>query len=142
MSVDLLHTHARAVLTHAYAPYSRFRVGAALESVTGEVFTGCNVENASYGLTICAERSAVAQAVASGHRRFRRLVIVTESDRAVAPCGACCQVVAEFGGDTQVFSFGNTEEKRWPLTELIPNAFDLAKAGGAPATACSGGEDK
>ena len=122
------------MLRHAYAPYSRFKVGAALESVTGAVFAGCNVENASYGLTICAERSAVAQAVASGHRRFRRLVIVTESDRAVAPCGACCQVVAEFGDGTQVFSFGNTEEKRWQLTELIPNAFSLAAAGGSAAT--------
>ena len=136
MSVDLLAERARAMLPHAYAPYSGFRVGAALESVTGAVFAGCNVENASYGLTICAERSAVAQAVASGHRRFRRLVIVTESDRAVAPCGACRQVVAEFGGDTQVFSFGNTEEKRWRLTELIPEAFSLADAGGP------GGGDK
>lgn len=131
MSVDLLVERARAMLPHSYAPYSGFRVGAALESVTGAVFAGCNVENASYGLTICAERSAVAQAVASGHRRFRRLVIVTESDRAVAPCGACRQVVAEFGDDTQVFSFGNTEEKRWQLTELIPDAFRLADAGGS-----------
>ncbi|MXX55794.1 MAG: cytidine deaminase [Gemmatimonadetes bacterium] len=128
MSVDLLATRARAMLAHAYAPYSRFRVGAALESVTGAVFAGCNVENASYGLTICAERSAVAQAVAGGHRRFRRLVIVTDSDRAVAPCGACCQVVAEFAADTQVFSFGNREEKRWQLTDLLPNAFQLADA--------------
>lgn len=136
MSVDLLATRARAMLARSYAPYSRFRVGAALESVTGEVFAGCNVENASYGLTICAERSAVAQAVAGGHRRFRRLVIVTDSDRAVAPCGACCQVVAEFAADTQVFSFGNAEEKRWQLTDLLPNAFQLADAAG------SGGGDK
>ena len=126
MSVDRLLAHAREMLTHAYAPYSRFRVGAALESTTGEVFTGCNVENASYGLTMCAERSAVAQAVARGHRRFRRLVIVTESDRAVAPCGACCQVVAEFGDDTEVFSFGNQEKTRWQLKDLIPNAFSLS----------------
>lgn len=136
MSVDLLATRARAMLARSYAPYSGFRVGAALESVTGAVFAGCNVENASYGLTICAERSAVAQAVAGGHRRFRRLVIVTDSDRAVAPCGACCQVVAEFAADTQVFSFGNTEEKRWQLTDLLPNAFQLADA------ADRGGGDK
>lgn len=125
MSVDRLAGIAREMLTHSYAPYSRFRVGAALESATGEVFTGCNVENASYGLTICAERSAVAQAVACGHRRFRRLVIVTESDRAEAPCGACRQVVAEFGEDTEVFSFGNREKTRWRLKDLIPNAFRL-----------------
>ncbi len=128
MTVDLLAARARASLANAYAPYSRFRVGAAVESVDGAVFSGCNVENASYGLTICAERSAVAQAVASGHRRFRRIVIVADADRAVAPCGACCQVMAEFAADTQVVSFGRTEEKRWQLTELLPHAFDLNKA--------------
>ncbi len=125
VSVDRLAALAREMLEHSYAPYSRFRVGAALDSVTGEVFTGCNVENASYGLTICAERSAVAQAVAGGHRRFRRLVIVTESDRAVPPCGACCQVVAEFGDDTEVFSFANKETTRWQLKDLIPDVFSL-----------------
>lgn len=128
MSVDHLEALARKMLERSYAPYSGLRVGAALGSVTGRVFTGCNVENASYGLTICAERSAVAQAVAGGHRRFRRLVIVTESDRAVPPCGACCQVVAEFGDDTEVFSFGNKEKTRWQLRDLIPNAFSLAQA--------------
>ena len=123
-SLDRLAELARGMLARSYAPYSRFRVGAALESDSGEVFTGCNVENASYGLTICAERSAVARAVAEGHRRFRRLVIATDSDSAVAPCGACCQVVAEFGSATEVFSFGNREQASWRLKDLIPHAFD------------------
>lgn len=123
-SLDHLAELARGMLARSYAPYSRFHVGAALESVSGEVFTGCNVENASYGLTICAERSAVARAVAGGHRRFRRLVIATRSDAAVAPCGACCQVVAEFGDGLEVFSFGNREQATWQLKDLIPNAFN------------------
>ncbi len=126
-SLDRLAELARGMLANAYAPYSRFRVGAALESDSGEVFTGCNVENASYGLTICAERSAVARAVAGGHRRFRRLVIATESDAAVAPCGACCQVVAEFGSATEVFSFGKREQASWQLKDLIPHAFNRSQ---------------
>ncbi len=124
-SLDRLAELARGMLAHSYAPYSRFHVGAALESDSGEVFTGCNVENASYGLTICAERSAVARAVAEGHTHFRRLVIATDSDGAVAPCGACCQVVAEFGDGTEVFSFGNKEQASWRLKDLIPNAFNM-----------------
>ena len=125
-SLDRLAELARGMLVHSYAPYSRFRVGAALESDSGEVFTACNVENASYGLTICAERSAVARAVAEGHTRFRRLVVATGSDEAVAPCGACCQVVAEFGDELEVFSFGNKERASWRLKDLIPNAFNPA----------------
>ncbi len=124
-SLERLADHARAMLRRAHAPYSGFRVGAALESRSGAVFTGCNVENSSYGLTICAERAAVTRAVAEGHKRFRRLVIVTEDDAAVAPCGACRQVVAEFGTDIAIHSFGRTERRRWPLRELIPHAFVL-----------------
>jgi len=126
-SLDRLAELARGMLARSYAPYSRFRVGAALESDSGEVFTACNVENASYGLTICAERAAVARAVAEGHTRFRRLVIATDADAAVGPCGACCQVVAEFGDETEVYSFGSREQASWPLKDLIPNAFSLAE---------------
>lgn len=126
-SLDRLAELARGMLARSYAPYSRFRVGAALESDSGEVFTACNVENASYGLTICAERAAVARAVAEGHTRFRRLVIATDADGAVGPCGACCQVVAEFGDDTEVHSFGSREQASWRLKDLIPNAFSLAE---------------
>ena len=133
-SLKRLAALARRVQARAHAPYSGFRVGAALESESGEVFTGCNVENASFGLTICAERSALVQAVAQGHRRFRRIVIVTDSDRAVAPCGACRQVIAEFGRSTEVVSLGRRGSARWLLGDLIPECFNLneaAAAGGA-----------
>src|SRR5690349_6834523 len=90
---------AREARRHAYAPYSKFRVGAAVRATSGEVFTGCNVENASYGLTVCAERNAVFHAVAAGARTFSAIAIAVESKRRVRPCGACLQVLAEFGDD-------------------------------------------
>ena len=114
---------ARESLLLAHAPYSGYRVGAALETESGKVFTGCNVENASYGLTICAERTAVVKAVSAGHKRFRRLVIATESERAAPPCGACLQVVAEFGGVKVVHSVSRKEKQSWLLKDLIPDAF-------------------
>ena len=133
--LDQLVTLARDMLAYAYAPYSRFSVGAALETDTGEVFTGCNVENASYGLTICAEQNAVAAAVSRGRRRFRRLVVVTEGQRAVAPCGRCRQVLAEFGTDLTVYGVANGESLSWQLKDLIPDHFgrdflDAGPAGG------------
>lgn len=121
--LDRLVTLARGMLAHSYAPYSRFSVGAALETDTGEVFTGCNVENASYGLTICAEQSAVAAAVSRGRTRFRRLVVVTAGQRAVAPCGRCRQVLAEFGTDLVVYGVANGEQAHWQLKDLIPDPF-------------------
>ena len=83
---------AQAARDNAYAPYSKFKVGAAVETVDGEIFTGCNIENASYGLTCCAERNAVFAAVCSGVRRFKTLCVVADTDEPVAPCGACRQV--------------------------------------------------
>ena len=118
-----LATLARETLQNAYAPYSGYRVGAAVETESGEVFTGCNVENASYGLTICAERVAVAKAVSEGHTRFRRLVVATEADRPAPPCGACRQFVAEFGDEVVVCSVSRSEERSWQLKDLIPNMF-------------------
>ena len=114
---------ARESMRHAYAPYSGYRVGAALETESGEVFTGCNVENASYGLTICAERTAVVKAVSAGHTRFRRLVIATEADRAAPPCGTCRQFVAEFGVEVEVHSVSRKEQASWLLKDLIPELF-------------------
>jgi cytidine deaminase len=120
---DALVDAARAAMGRAYCPYSRFAVGAALEADDGRVFTGCNVENASLGLTICAERSAVAAAVAAGVRRFRRLVVVAEAEPPVSPCGACRQVLAEFGADLTVESVGQVGRRRWTVRQLLPDQF-------------------
>lgn len=120
---DQLRAAAMAARAEAYCPYSGFAVGAALESDDGRVFSGCNVENASSGLTVCAERSALAAAVAAGARRFRRLVIVADGEPAVSPCGACRQVLAEFGMDLMIESVGPNSARRWTLAELLPDAF-------------------
>lgn len=120
---DSLIVAARGAQAQAYAPYSSFRVGAALEGLDGAVFTGCNVESASYGLTICAERAAVAFAVARGVRQFRRIVIVTDSDPPASPCGACRQVLAEFGLELEVCAVGPHQQLTWTLAELLPHAF-------------------
>ena len=110
--------HARE---RAYAPYSQFAVGAALLSADGRVFTGCNVENLSYGLTICAERVALASAIAAGARKFTRIAVVADTKVPISPCGACRQVLAEFAPDLLVISanfHGKTAE--WRLSELLP----------------------
>ncbi len=120
---DRLVEAARAAQQHAYCPYSHYRVGAALLADDGRVFVGCNVENASYGLTVCAERSAVFTAVSAGARQFRRIVVATDSEPPAPPCGACRQVLAEFGADLEVESVGPTQIKRWRIGELLPDAF-------------------
>lgn len=120
---DAMLEAARAVQRMAYAPYSGFRVGAALEGIDGRVFVGCNVENASYGLTICAERAALVSAVAAGARQFRRIVVVSDSDPPASPCGACRQMLAEFGLALLVEAVGPAQGHRWVLSELLPDAF-------------------
>lgn len=118
-----LRDAAEAAKRRAYAPYSGFRVGAALETERGTIVTGCNVENASYGLTICAERTAIAAAVAAGHTSFRRLALVSDSPRPISPCGACRQFLAEFGEDLVVESFAGEQSLCWTVRELLPAAF-------------------
>jgi cytidine deaminase len=120
---DSLISAARSAQARAYAPYSKFRVGAALEAADGTVFIGCNVENASYGLTICAERAAICAAVSAGATRFRRAVVVSDIDPPAAPCGACRQVLAEFGLDLAIDGVGSRQTVNWRLSDLLPEAF-------------------
>jgi cytidine deaminase len=124
MDDDALLASARETMEKAYAPYSGFRVGAALLADDGSVHTGCNVENASYGLTICAERTAVAAAVARGASGFRRIAIVSDGTGTVAPCGACRQVLSELAPGIGIVSEGGGERREWTLDELLPEPFD------------------
>jgi cytidine deaminase len=118
---------ARAVQRHAYAPASRFAVGAAVLTDDGRVFVGCNVENASYGLTICAERAAVCAAVAAGARRLVAVAVVTDLDEPARPCGACRQVLAEFGPGMHVLVGGrNGACTATTLDRLLPDPFTFA----------------
>ena len=123
MDREALLAQARAVRAKAHAPYSGFRVGAALLGASGRVYVGCNVENASFGLTICAERSAVAAAVAAGEKRFQAVAIVTDGAEPVAPCGACRQVLAEFEPALPVWAEGKDGQAGWRLDELLPQPF-------------------
>jgi cytidine deaminase len=118
---------ALAARTNAHAPYSDFHVGAALEAADGRVFTGCNVENATYGLTVCAERVAVFKAISEGARKFQRIAVAADSDVLTPPCGACRQILWEFCGDielTLINLHGKTETLR--LKDLFPRPFDAS----------------
>jgi cytidine deaminase len=115
---------AREAMSRAYAPYSGFRVGAALLGADGSITQGCNVENAAYPSSICAERGAVMAAVAAGVRRFEQLVIATESDDPTPPCGQCRQVLVEFAPALPVASVtASGRVQRWSMAELLPNPF-------------------
>ena len=105
--------------------YSGFKVGAALETADGTIVTGCNIENATYGLTMCAERVAMFKALSEGHRRFRRIAVVADTLSATPPCGACRQVLWEFGGDLEVVLANlRRETGRYHLADLFPRPFD------------------
>lgn len=124
--VKKLVSAAAKAREHAYAPYSRYLVGAAVRAESGAVFTGCNVENASYGLTICAERNAIAAMIAAGESRWTEIAIVTEDKG--TPCGACRQVLAEFAGpgaSIHLFSAKIGETASYSIGELLPDAFTL-----------------
>ena len=124
MTRDELKSAAVSMLDRAYAPYSSFPVGAALECEDGTVYTGCNVENAVYPAGICAERNAIFHAVAEGHTRFRRIVIAGKSADFCVPCGVCRQVMREFAPDLEIICLnGNGEEAAFTLAELLPHSF-------------------
>ena len=118
-----LHQVALEARLRAYAPYSRFSVGAALLTESGEVFTGCNVENVSFGLTMCAERVAVGKAISGGQTGFKEIVIVSDSDMPVVPCGACRQVMAEFNPTLPITTWTVSGQKaEFNLASLLPLA--------------------
>src|SRR5690348_16685499 len=123
--VDALIAAARTAREHAHAPYSNFRVGAAVRAKSGRIFSGCNVENATYGLTLCAERVAVFKAISEGERGFDAVAVVTDTDALTPPCGACRQLIWEFCGDVPVILAnlkGKTELLR--MRDLVPKPFD------------------
>jgi cytidine deaminase len=125
--MDELARAALAARAHAFAPFSKFQVGAAIEDETGRIHTGCNVENATYGLTVCAERVAVFKAISEGVRKFRRVVVAADTDVLTPPCGACRQILWEFCGDVEIALVnprGKMETYR--LKDLFPKPFDVS----------------
>jgi cytidine deaminase len=124
-ALALLVASARGARLHALADYSHFRVGAALETAAGRIVTGCNIENATYGLTICAERVALFKALSEGERQFTRIVVVADTEAPTPPCGACRQLLWELGGDLEVVLASLAEVKgTYRLRELLPLPFD------------------
>jgi cytidine deaminase len=125
--MDPLVAAALGARQHAHAPFSHFQVGAALEDDAGRIHTGCNVENATYGLTVCAERVAVFKALSEGARKFRRIAVAAGAETLTPPCGACRQILWEFCGDIEIVLVnprGKTESLR--LGDLFPRPFDVS----------------
>lgn len=116
---------ATSVRENAYAPFSDFRVGSALETDDGQIISGCNVESASYGLTVCAERVAIWKAISEGKRKIKHIAVVADTEELTPPCGVCRQIIWEFGGDIPVIMAnlkGKVETVQ--MKELLPRAFD------------------
>lgn len=126
VSVDTLRIKANEMLGLAYVPYSNFPVGAALLSKTGEIFTGCNIENASYGLSNCAERTAIFKAISEGEHQFEKLLVTGNTEGPISPCGACRQVISEFCAPDMPVVLTNTagDTKETTVAELLPGAFN------------------
>ena len=127
MSADPLLAAALGARANAFAPYSKFQVGAALEDSEGRIHTGCNVENATYGLTVCAERVAIFKAISEGVRKFRRIAVSADTDTLTPPCGACRQILWEFCGNIEIILVnprGKTET--YQLQDLCPKPFDVS----------------
>jgi cytidine deaminase len=122
---DTLVAAARTAREHAHAPYSNFRVGAAVRAKSGRIFTGCNVENATFGLTLCAERVAIFKAISEGERGFDAVAVVADTDTLTPPCGSCRQILWEFCGDAEVL-LANLSGKfeRYRMSALLPKPFD------------------
>lgn len=125
MTREELKSAAVSMLERSYCPYSHFPVGAALECEDGTVYTGCNIENAGYSSTVCAERTAVFKAVSEGHRRFKRIVVAGRSDSPCVPCGECRQVLSEFAPELEVICLDkNGGELTLSLSDLLPHSFN------------------
>lgn len=127
MKKELLIEKALEIREKAYAPYSRFKVGAAILTKKGNIYCGCNVENVSYGLTICAERVAACKAVAAGEKEFSALALVGDLEKATFPCGACLQFLAEFNHEMAIYIYSNKDLLECNLKELLPAAFHFKK---------------
>jgi cytidine deaminase len=138
---DLLEA-ARTARERAHAPYSGFAVGATLETADGQLVSGCNIENATFGLTMCAERVAMFKALSEGHREFKRIAIVADGPEPVQPCGACRQILWEFGGDVEVI-VGDLKRMhgRYRMSHLLPLAFDRDNLGRAELDKSKGAKD-
>ncbi|SEA85495.1 cytidine deaminase [Alkalimonas amylolytica] len=123
--LEPLYQAAKAAADQAYAPYSQFPVGVAVRAQDGRIYTGCNVENASYGATVCAERNAIAAGVVAGKRQFDALMVYTPQDKLTPPCGLCRQVIAEFFlPNTNIYSSNHLQQlQSWTVQQLLPDAF-------------------
>ena len=126
MDYPALAARARAAMKHSYSPYSHFRVGAALLTRQGIVYTGCNIENSSYGLTVCAERTALFKAISEGEKQFDAIAIASDDDAFTPPCGACRQVIMDLAGDIDIILVKkNGRLKRLRTIDLLPLPFGI-----------------